>query len=146
MIDLQTLRTNLDAVADRLATRGFALDKAAFLTLEAERKDIQTRTQDLQNRRNVLSKAIVNLHFRWNASFFSWLSATNPFWLLNLHSIGLPNTPAGAHTAFGPQSESAVHASVTQRLYSAIAGQAAVLGPTTRAATQPPAGTRTFPV
>ncbi len=58
MIDLQTLRTNLDAVADRLATRGFALDKAAFLTLEAERKDIQTRTQDLQSQRNGMAKRI----------------------------------------------------------------------------------------
>ena len=58
MIDLQTLRTNLDAVADRLATRGFALDKADFLALEAERKDIQTRTQDLQSQRNGMAKRI----------------------------------------------------------------------------------------
>ena len=58
MIDLQTLRTNLDAVADRLATRGFALDKAGFLALEAERKEIQTRTQDLQSQRNGMAKRI----------------------------------------------------------------------------------------
>jgi len=58
MIDLQTLRTNLDAVVARLATRGFALDKAAFLALEAERKDIQTRTQDLQSQRNGMAKRI----------------------------------------------------------------------------------------
>ena len=58
MIDLQTLRTSLDAVAARLATRGFSLDTAAFLALEAERKDIQTRTQDLQSQRNGMAKRI----------------------------------------------------------------------------------------
>ncbi|MGK2950952.1 MAG: serine--tRNA ligase, partial [Thiobacillus sp.] len=42
----------------RLAARGFAFDAARFDALEAERKTIQTRTQDAQNRRNTLSKQI----------------------------------------------------------------------------------------
>ncbi len=58
MIDIQLLRTNLDGVAQRLAARGFVFPRDAFLALEAERKDIQTRTQDLQARRNAQAKRI----------------------------------------------------------------------------------------
>jgi seryl-tRNA synthetase len=58
MLDIQTLRKDINAVAARLATRGFALDIAAFQNLEAERKTVQTRTEELQARRNQLSKAI----------------------------------------------------------------------------------------
>jgi seryl-tRNA synthetase len=58
MLDIQTLRNDLAAVAARLATRGYALDTAKFEQLEAERKTIQTRTQELQAKRNALSKQI----------------------------------------------------------------------------------------
>ncbi len=58
MIDIQLLRKDIDAVAARLATRRFALDTATFNALEAERKHIQTRTEELQGRRNTLSKQI----------------------------------------------------------------------------------------
>ncbi|MDR1276265.1 MAG: serine--tRNA ligase [Candidatus Accumulibacter sp.] len=58
MLDIQLLRTNIDAVRDRLATRAFGLDIAAFQALEGERKALQTRTQDLQSRRNTLSKDV----------------------------------------------------------------------------------------
>jgi seryl-tRNA synthetase len=58
MLDIQLLRTNLAFVAERLATRGVTLDTAAFATLESERKTLQTRTQDLQAKRNSLSKQI----------------------------------------------------------------------------------------
>ena len=58
MLDIQSLRKDLNAVAARLAARGFAFDVAAFQTLEAERKSVQTRTEELQARRNQLSKAI----------------------------------------------------------------------------------------
>ncbi|GMU72138.1 MAG: serine--tRNA ligase [Burkholderiales bacterium] len=58
MLDIHLLRHDLAAVAAGLAKRGVVLDTAAFEALERERKDIQVRTQDLQNRRNVLSKAI----------------------------------------------------------------------------------------
>ena len=58
MLDIQLLRTNIDAVCQRLATRGYTLDVATFQTLEAERKTLQTRTQDLQASRNSLSKQI----------------------------------------------------------------------------------------
>lgn len=58
MLDIQTLRKDLDGVAKRLATRGYTLDVAAFAALEAERREIQTRTEELQARRNSLSKQI----------------------------------------------------------------------------------------
>jgi seryl-tRNA synthetase len=58
MIDVQLLRTQLDEVAARLAARGAAFDREAFRALEAERKDIQTRTQDLQSARNAHAKKV----------------------------------------------------------------------------------------
>ena len=58
MLDIQLLRSNIDAVCERLATRGYVLDVAAFQKLESERKILQTRTQDLQASRNSLSKQI----------------------------------------------------------------------------------------
>jgi seryl-tRNA synthetase len=58
MIDIQLLRKDIDAVAARLAQRKFKLDVAAFNALEAERKAIQTRTEELQSKRNSLSKQI----------------------------------------------------------------------------------------
>jgi seryl-tRNA synthetase len=58
MIDIQLLRKDIANVAARLATRKFALDVAGFNALEAERKAIQTRTEELQSRRNTLSKQI----------------------------------------------------------------------------------------
>ncbi len=58
MIDLVQLRKDAAAVAARLATRGFELDVMTFNALEAERKQVQTRTEELQARRNALAKAI----------------------------------------------------------------------------------------
>ncbi|OGS93764.1 MAG: serine--tRNA ligase [Gallionellales bacterium GWA2_59_43] len=58
MLDIQTLRNDLANVAARLATRGYQLDTAKFEQLEAERKTIQTRTQELQAKRNATSKLI----------------------------------------------------------------------------------------
>ena len=58
MLDINLFRNDLIGVAAGLAKRGVALDGARFEVLELRRKDIQTRTQDLQARRNVLSKQI----------------------------------------------------------------------------------------
>ncbi len=58
MLDIQQLRTNLDAVAEGLAKRGKPIDFAEFKALEAERKTLQTRTLDLRAQRNSLSKQI----------------------------------------------------------------------------------------
>jgi seryl-tRNA synthetase len=58
MLDIQTLRNDLAGVAARLATRGYILDTAKFEQMEAERKTIQSRTQELQAKRNASSKLI----------------------------------------------------------------------------------------
>lgn len=58
MLDPKLLRTELDQVAERLATRGFELDKAAFAALEEKRKDLQVKTEQLQAERNSRSKNI----------------------------------------------------------------------------------------
>ncbi|WP_186163220.1 serine--tRNA ligase [Burkholderia gladioli] len=58
MLDIQLLRKDLDGVAKRLADRGYILDVARFSSLEADRRAIQTRTEELQARRNSLSKQI----------------------------------------------------------------------------------------
>jgi seryl-tRNA synthetase len=58
MLDISLLRNNLADVATRLAQRKFVLDTATFEALEVERKQLQTRTQDLQAQRNTLSKQV----------------------------------------------------------------------------------------
>jgi len=61
MLDIQTIRNDLDAVAARLATRGLTLDVATFRALEEQRKRAQVRTQELQAKRNASSKQIGEL-------------------------------------------------------------------------------------
>ncbi|ROQ27685.1 serine--tRNA ligase [Gallaecimonas pentaromativorans] len=58
MLDNKFLRQELEATAERLASRGFKLDVAAIQELEEKRKALQVRTQELQNERNTRSKAI----------------------------------------------------------------------------------------
>lgn len=58
MLDIQLLRTQPDLVAAALARRGAAIDLAPFEALEVQRKQVQTQTQDLQAKRNALSKQI----------------------------------------------------------------------------------------
>ena len=58
MNDIQQLRKDIATVAARLATRHFVLDVDTFNSLEGERKQIQTRTEELQGKRNSLSKQI----------------------------------------------------------------------------------------
>ena len=64
MLDVNLLRKDLQTVVSRLAARKSPqpyLDVEAFSRLEAERKTIQTRTEELQARRNALSKQIGQL-------------------------------------------------------------------------------------
>ena len=58
MLDIQLLRSDLESVAKRLASRGFELDMTHFQELEQDRKLTQTRTQELQAKRNASSKQI----------------------------------------------------------------------------------------
>jgi seryl-tRNA synthetase len=59
MLDPALLRSQPAELAARLReSRGFDLDVAALESLESERKQLQVRTQELQNLRNTRSKAI----------------------------------------------------------------------------------------
>jgi seryl-tRNA synthetase len=58
MLDIQLLRKDLPAVVAGLKRRGFVFDEAGFRTLEDERKRVQSRTEELQAKRNSLSKQI----------------------------------------------------------------------------------------
>jgi seryl-tRNA synthetase len=61
MLDITLLRKDLASVVARLETRKknqTFLDVAKFSALEAERKTLQTRTEELQARRNALNKQI----------------------------------------------------------------------------------------
>src|SRR5690606_10963351 len=58
MLDSKLVRTQLQDVAARLATRGYQLDVARIEALEAQRKTVQTRTEQLQAERNSRSKSI----------------------------------------------------------------------------------------
>ena len=58
MLDIQLLRKDLAGVAVRLRDRGYVLDTEKFERVEADRKAIQTRTQELQARRNARSREI----------------------------------------------------------------------------------------
>jgi seryl-tRNA synthetase len=58
MIDIQLLRKDLDTVATRLAERKFILDKDTFVSLESDRKQVQSRSEELQAKRNQLAKAV----------------------------------------------------------------------------------------
>ncbi len=61
MLDITQLRKELDTVVERLNARKNPqpyLDVERFKALEAERKGVQTRTEELQARRNALSKQI----------------------------------------------------------------------------------------
>ncbi len=58
MLEIQQLRSDLDSVTRLLAKRGYIFPADAFNTLEADRKKIQTQTQELQAQRNAASKKI----------------------------------------------------------------------------------------
>ena len=67
MLDISLLRKDLAVVVARLSTRKSPqtfLDVDAFSTLEAERKTIQMRTEELQARRNASAKLIGQLKAR----------------------------------------------------------------------------------
>lgn len=58
MIDIKLIRSDLSGTARRLETRGYRLNTQAVQALEARRKTVQGRTQELQNRRNASAKEI----------------------------------------------------------------------------------------
>ncbi|GMR08187.1 MAG: serine--tRNA ligase [Gammaproteobacteria bacterium] len=58
MLDPKLLRQDIAATAAQLKRRGYSLDVDSINELEAKRKVVQVRTQELQNERNERSRAI----------------------------------------------------------------------------------------
>lgn len=58
MLDPRLFRTDLDFVKEQLGRRSFNFNPESYLELEAKRKEVQIKTQELQNERNSRSKAI----------------------------------------------------------------------------------------
>lgn len=58
MLDIRSLRQDLDATATALARRGYCLDRERFEALESRRKALQVRTEELQAERNSRSRVI----------------------------------------------------------------------------------------
>lgn len=58
MLDPNLLRNEPDAVAEKLASRGFKLDVDKLRALEERRKVLQVQTENLQAERNSRSKSI----------------------------------------------------------------------------------------
>lgn len=58
MLDINHLRNNLKDVQDNLKKRGFVLDAKQFNSLDSERKLLQTETESLQEKSNILAKEI----------------------------------------------------------------------------------------
>jgi len=61
MYELSYFRANLDAIAERLATRGLTLDTAHFRELDAKRRAAVTETENLKAQRNAESMEIGRL-------------------------------------------------------------------------------------
>jgi seryl-tRNA synthetase len=58
MLDPRLFRTDLDFVKEQLNRRSFNFNPESYAELEARRKEVQVKTQELQNERNSRSKAI----------------------------------------------------------------------------------------
>jgi seryl-tRNA synthetase len=58
MLDPKALRNDPSDIAARLHRRGYTFDAARYTALENQRRDVQIRTQELQNERKTRSKAI----------------------------------------------------------------------------------------
>jgi len=58
MLDAKLFRTDLELLARELGRRGYELDTKAVEGLEARRRDLQIKTQELQSERNTRSKEI----------------------------------------------------------------------------------------
>ncbi len=64
MLDIHLLRSQPEIVASRLAARAISLILQAFVALEEQRKAVQIHTQELQAKRNALSKQVGQLKSR----------------------------------------------------------------------------------
>jgi seryl-tRNA synthetase len=118
MLDPQLLRIDPDGVAAALTGRGYTLDTAAWRELEAGRKELQVRVQELQNQKNQSARAIGQAKSRGEdiqplldevkhlgeelgrmESEFGEVQARQQAWLMDMPNIPLPEVPLGRDEA-----------------------------------------------
>jgi seryl-tRNA synthetase len=58
MLDPKLLRSDIENIAKKLAARQFTLDVERYHVLENTRREIQTKTENLQQKRNAISKQV----------------------------------------------------------------------------------------
>ena len=58
MLDPKLLRNNINDISGNLANKNYILDKKKFLSIDSNRKNIIVTTEDLKNKKNILSKEI----------------------------------------------------------------------------------------
>jgi len=58
MLDPKLLRNNINDISGNLANKNYILDKKRFLSIDSNRKNIIVTTEDLKNKKNILSKEI----------------------------------------------------------------------------------------
>ena len=61
MLDIKYLRSNIDDAINLLLKKGYKLDKALFLELDDNRKEVEIKSQSLLSKRNQVSKKIGQL-------------------------------------------------------------------------------------
>ena len=115
MLDHQILRHDLDATVSALETRGYTLDAAAYETLEARRKTLQMKVEELQSKRNSSAKsigqakamgediqpllaAVSNLgdDLKTVESEFRQVRDEQTAWLLDMPNLAAADVPVGA--------------------------------------------------
>ena len=114
MLDPQLLRTDPDGVATALAVRGYRFEADNWRKLDARRKELQLRTQDLQNRKNTSAKSIGQAKARGEdiqplldevrhlgdelsqaESEFNEVRAQQLGWQMEMPNVPLPDVPVG---------------------------------------------------
>jgi len=114
MLDPQLLRSDPEAVSRALSNRGYSLDAEAWRSLEARRKDLQVRMQELQNRKNQSARSVGQAKSRGEdiqplldevkhlgeelsavEEEFSAVQSRQQAWLLDMPNLPLDDVPFG---------------------------------------------------
>ena len=114
MLDPQLLRTDPEAVSAKLSERGYDLDAAQWRDLDARRKELQIKTQELQNQKNLSAKSIGQAKQRGEdiqplldqvkhlgeelsraEDEFAQLRERQQSWLMEMPNLQLDGVPAG---------------------------------------------------
>ena len=114
MLDPQLLRNDPEAVSAKLSERGYDLDTAKWRDLDARRKELQVKTQELQNQKNLSAKSIGQAKQRGEdiqplldqvkhlgealtqaEAEFAQLRDRQQSWLMEMPNLQLDGVPAG---------------------------------------------------